>query len=339
MLRFADLSPQAIEKIKQYRWDRFIEKHEGPDDWERTLEFHSLELMEIDGYAVLLPVDYDHHHNITVLRCNVSEDQRSLTLFLKDTTFSDDPELEHFYAGFVAICDKVPGEAFYLTIFYHEWYITGEQPADSGVRPTMRTPVPAPRAMSFEEWLTWRYEDRLTEWVAGQVVIYPTVTPQHQRLVAFFTTLLTEFNRLHALGQVLSAPQAMRATADGNGRRPDVMFVAVEHRERLTPTHLAGPADLIIEVVSQDSSMRDSFDKKREYEAAGVREYWVIDVRHHHYHSEFCVLGEDGRYDYTYAHQGIYHSTVLPNFWLSIDWLWEDEPNALRALAQIEESK
>jgi hypothetical protein len=40
-------------------------------------------------------------------------------LELEDTTFDSD-----IFAGRVAICERMPGEGWYLTTFYHEWYIT-----------------------------------------------------------------------------------------------------------------------------------------------------------------------------------------------------------------------
>jgi predicted aspartyl protease len=35
-----------------------------------------------------------------------------------------DPQYEGFETGRVAICDRFPGESFYVAVFYHEWYIT-----------------------------------------------------------------------------------------------------------------------------------------------------------------------------------------------------------------------
>lgn len=122
-MKLADLSPQAIKKIQSYRYDRIIEKHEGPEDWSAVLKYYHPEFLEINGYDVLLPIDRDHHSNITILRYIVSDDGQSLTIFLKDTTYVPDPQDEMFYAGFVAVCDKVPGETFYLAILYHEWFI------------------------------------------------------------------------------------------------------------------------------------------------------------------------------------------------------------------------
>jgi hypothetical protein len=39
-MRLAELDPQATEKIKAYRYDRIIEKHEGPEHWAASLEYH-----------------------------------------------------------------------------------------------------------------------------------------------------------------------------------------------------------------------------------------------------------------------------------------------------------
>jgi hypothetical protein len=48
-----------------------------------------------------------------------STDGNSLTLFLKDTTFED----EWYEAGYMAVCDRIAGEPFYLAVVYHEWFI------------------------------------------------------------------------------------------------------------------------------------------------------------------------------------------------------------------------
>jgi hypothetical protein len=74
-----------------------------------------------------LPVAQLQHANITILRTIWSADGRSLTLFLKDTTRYDDT----FSSGFLAVCDRIPGEAFFLAIVYHEWFIIGPASEES----------------------------------------------------------------------------------------------------------------------------------------------------------------------------------------------------------------
>ncbi len=118
-MKLSDLSDESLNKIKSQRWDRIIEKHEGPYRWEYVLKYYDPEFMEIEGRWVLLPVEQENHSNITILRTIWSADGNSLTLFLKDTTFGDDD----FSNGFMAVCDQLKGENFFLAILYHEWFV------------------------------------------------------------------------------------------------------------------------------------------------------------------------------------------------------------------------
>src|SRR5207248_2018052 len=112
----------------------------------------------------------------------------------------------------------------------------------------------------------------------------------------------------------------MRLASRPSGREPDILFVAKENAERIQTAHLDGPADLVVEIVSPDSSARDRGDKLVEYEAAGVREYWVIDpIRRD---ASFYQLAKNGGYISVEPDgNGVYHSAVLPGLRLPVAWL------------------
>ena len=114
IMRVEKLSPETIEKISHYRYDILIEKQElWP--WESMLhEPAYVEFLNIEGFNVLLPVEKENHPNISVLRFLVSDDKQSLTIFLMDTTHYTGSD-----AGVVAVCDKVPGEDWYIAVIYH----------------------------------------------------------------------------------------------------------------------------------------------------------------------------------------------------------------------------
>lgn len=133
MIQFKDLSKATIEKIKSYRYDRIIEKHEGPAHWRSVIEYYQPEFIEIDKKPVLFPIEREQHKNITLLRTITDKEENTLIVFLKDTTFVSNPKYENLEAGFVAICDKVPGESFYIAILYHEWFIIDEHISPHGV--------------------------------------------------------------------------------------------------------------------------------------------------------------------------------------------------------------
>ena len=118
-MKLENLSTETLDKIKSVRWDRIIEKHEGPENWESVLRYYKPEFIEVEGRWVLLPVEESHHVNITILRSIWSADGNSLTLFLKDTTYDDDS----FFSGFMGVCDRVKDENFFIAILYHEWFV------------------------------------------------------------------------------------------------------------------------------------------------------------------------------------------------------------------------
>jgi Uma2 family endonuclease len=191
--------------------------------------------------------------------------------------------------------------------------------------------------MSYEEYLAWSGEDVHAEWVNGEVIVQMPPKQPHQIVVAFLLQVMGLFVQLFRSGRLLPAPFEMRAVAGGPSREPDLLFVAQEHLDRLTPERLNGPADLVVEVVSDDSVARDRADKFYEYQAAGVQEYWIIDPRPGYERVDFYVLDEQGRYrPVPVDPDGRYHSTVLVGFWLQVDWVLSPEPpEVLPVLAQI----
>ena len=158
--------------------------------------------------------------------------------------------------------------------------------------PIRRTPPESP--LSFEAFLEWCDDTTRAEWVRGEVILMSPASDRHQDLSGFLTSVLRIYTEVKGLGRVWSAPFLMRLGEVPSGREPDVLFLKAEHLDRLTETYLEGPADLVIEVISEESIGRDRGDKFVEYEGAGIPEYWLIDpIRHQ---VEFYRLDGDGRY-------------------------------------------
>ncbi len=180
------------------------------------------------------------------------------------------------------------------------------------------------RKVSYEEFLQTCDEDTLAEWVDGEVVMTSPASRRHQDIGDLLVAILRPYVEQRDLGQVISAPFQMKTGPSLGGREPDVLFIAREHLNRLRDTYLDGPADLVVEVVSPESRLRDRGEKLAEYEMGGVREYWVIDPERQQ--ADFYVLGDDGRYERRKPEQGVYHSTVIAGFWIKEEWLWSDPP-------------
>lgn len=187
------------------------------------------------------------------------------------------------------------------------------------------TAATLPLQMTYEEFLDWCDEDTLAEWVDGQVVMTSPASYRHQAVVDFLLAVLIIYVQQKKLGRIISAPFQMKLSAPRSGREPDILFIATDHLDRLKSTYLDGPADLVIEVVSPESRLRDRGEKLAEYEMGGVREYWILDSERQQ--TDFHVLGSDGRYERRRADApGIYHSEAVSGFWLKEEWLWQEPP-------------
>jgi Uma2 family endonuclease len=192
------------------------------------------------------------------------------------------------------------------------------------------------QTMTYEEYLAWADEDTRAEWSNGEVIIDMPPQHRHQNIVEFLDRLLGLFVSIFDLGQLRVAPFELKIAPEGSSREPDLMFIANANLDHLTDERVVGPPDLIIEIVSSSSVHRDRVDKFDEYESGGVPEYWIIDNRPSQQKAWFYQLDAARRYQSVPVETtGIYHSAVLPDFWLRVEWLWADQPDILQALAEV----
>ncbi|HEY7030527.1 MAG TPA: Uma2 family endonuclease, partial [Thermomicrobiales bacterium] len=169
--------------------------------------------------------------------------------------------------------------------------------------------------------LDWSGDSTHAEWVAGEVIVFMPPVELHQLVEGFAFSLLERFVGLYDLGVVLQAPFEMKLP-DGSSREPDLLFVAREHFDRRTAERLVGPADLLMEILSDSTARYDRYEKFFAYERAGVPEYWLIDPRPGRQKIEVFALSPDGRYrPLDPDSDGRYHSLALPGFWFDPRWL------------------
>lgn len=200
--------------------------------------------------------------------------------------------------------------------------------------------------MTYEEFLGWADEDTLAEWVDGKVVMTSPASARHQDLVIFMQNILAPYAAIHDLGRIMIAPFQMKLPL--SGREPDVLFLARQHLGRLREARIDGPADLVIEVVSPESRVRDRGEKFYEYAEGGVPEswleyaeggvpeYWLLDPELEQ--AEFYQRDARGHYHFIAPDaEGIYRSMALPGFWLRAAWLWRQPlPDPVQTLLEID---
>lgn len=176
--------------------------------------------------------------------------------------------------------------------------------------------------VSFENFVQ-RYDGQSVEWHAGKVLQKVTNNTRHNFIQVFLNRLLLWFVETRAIGTVLTAGVPMYISDDVPAREPDLMVVLSEHEDRLTATHVEGPADVAIEIVSPTSGTIDRGDKFYEYQKAGVPEYWIIDPISEQI--DIYTLNEKGVYQRVIGTDDKIVSKVLPGFVLEASILWQDK--------------
>jgi Uma2 family endonuclease len=184
-----------------------------------------------------------------------------------------------------------------------------------------REAIPRGR-ITEEEFLAWRPELVRAEWVDGKVVVISPSNVRHSHLVGFLLTIIRAFARKQNLGDVHCENFLVRFRGQRRLRLPDLMFVSKKRLRFMRSSYFDGAPDLVMEVVSPNSVKADWDEKYAEYEAAGVREYWVIDPIRKRVAA--YSLGQDARFQPISKRGGRVESVVLTRFWLKPAWLWQE---------------
>jgi Uma2 family endonuclease len=175
------------------------------------------------------------------------------------------------------------------------------------------------------------------EWVDGWVVTMPGIELTHDRLNGFLRVFLTAFLQAAGIeGKLFQDPVLVKLKNVNVGRAPDLMLFLPDNDAMFEQNAVIGTPDLIVEIVSPQGDRRDRVEKFREYERAGVLEYWILDYRFRE--AAFYHLDEGGLYQRAPLDEnGLYASRVLPRLRFKPEMLWQETLPTLREILLLVE--
>jgi Uma2 family endonuclease len=167
----------------------------------------------------------------------------------------------------------------------------------------MVTIIDESRAVSVPEWVKdldsfrrWTDEDDFPDefrvwWLCGEVWIDMSKEQifTHVLVKTEITAVLRSMTNREQTGIYLTDGVLLSNFAADISGNPDGLFITAEtlasDRVRLIEgadggfVELQGSPDVVLEILSKSSEKKDNVTLKQAYYEAGIREYWVVDVR------------------------------------------------------------
>ena len=147
------------------------------------------------------------------------------------------------------------------------------------------------RRYTYKDYLAWPDEERW-EIIGGEAYnMSPAPGTRHQRVVNRINIFLSTHKRLPERCSVFIAPTDV-VLSEHDVVQPDVLVVCDD--KKITEKNIQGVPDLVVEVLSPNTAIKDKREKRLLYEGVGIREYIIIDTTEQYV--ERYILDEDGSY-------------------------------------------
>lgn len=157
----------------------------------------------------------------------------------------------------------------------------------------------------------------IVELVSGAIVKRDAPSAAHEKIVARIHDAVSTHVDVHDLGAVFRLPWPLELSKF-DVVRPDVFFTSLENGA-VGADGFMGRPELVVEVISPDTSERDLGEKKRLYLWSGVFEYWIVDPENK------TIQGlKKGKthYEPIVSDGSVFQSNLMPGFDLSLDLLF-----------------
>ena len=184
---------------------------------------------------------------------------------------------------------------------------------------------------TYADYLTWQ-DGKTRELLDGFIhLMSPAPTLTHAKISRrIFIPLANHIDKYNGNCQVFTAPFDVRLPQNGETAddkiytvvQPDICIICDENK--LDERGCLGAPDMIVEILSLSTQKYDLNEKFNLYEAARVKEYWVVSPKEKGVN--VFILQDDGKYDNGTVYEGEVSISVeiLQGLSLSTKNIFED---------------
>ena len=146
------------------------------------------------------------------------------------------------------------------------------------------------KIFTYKDYISWPDDER---WELINGVAYdmtPAPSTRHQRVVINLSRIFE--NNLEGKSCTSFIAPTDVVLSEYDIVQPDLLIVC--DKNKITNANIQGTPDLIIEILSPSTALKDKRDKKALYEKYGVKEYIIFDIIEKYV--ERFYIKEDGKY-------------------------------------------
>lgn len=131
--------------------------------------------------------------------------------------------------------------------------------------------------LTYDDFVLFPDDGKRHELIDGEHYVTPSPNTKHQGVSGNLYLLIGSWLEVHPIGRIFYAPLDV-VFSNFDVVEPDLLYFSNERAsEVLTPQHVRGAPEIVVEIASPGTRRRDETIKRRLYERAGVSEYWIVD--------------------------------------------------------------
>lgn len=131
--------------------------------------------------------------------------------------------------------------------------------------------------LTYDDFVHFPDDGKRHELIDGEHYVTPSPSTRHQRISGNLYLLIGNWLEDYPIGRIFYAPLDV-VFSDVDIVEPDLLYLSNDRAAQVvTPLHVRGVPELVMEIASKGTRRRDETIKRRLYERSGVSEYWVID--------------------------------------------------------------
>ncbi|MBF0465398.1 MAG: Uma2 family endonuclease [Nitrospirae bacterium] len=161
----------------------------------------------------------------------------------------------------------------------------------------------------------------LTEIIEGEEIMGPSPFGKHQDIVLNLIKIILFHLEKNNVGKLCVSPLDVIFEEEINRLQPDLLFIRKENMA-IFQDWVRGVPDMVCEIVSSGTYVRDTAVKRAIYEKYRVPEYWIVIPE---FNAVEILIIEDGKYKtYSFAElEGVVKSKVIDGLEVNIKDVFE----------------